>query len=241
VSDARWLGKIRATAAAKYRDNNLDISDCGAKVRKLIEEAVIADGIQILVKQVSLFTPEFEEKLNTLKGDEARASEMEHAIKNEIHVRLDENPVFFASLRERLEKIIEDRKAKRIDAAQQLKLFEALTKEIRGHSEIAEKLGLSEAGFAIYGLIAEPKPLSLAEPSGTPYGKIDDAKKELASLLEELLAPHAAIVDWYHKDDVQREMRRMIKKQLKAASYPAAKIDSVAESVVDLLKRRSGR
>jgi type I restriction enzyme R subunit len=241
VSDARWLGKIRATAAAKYRDSNLDISDCGAKVRKLIEEAVIADGIQILVKQVSLFTPEFEEKLNTLKGDEARASEMEHAIKNEIHVKLDENPVFFASLRERLEKIIEDRKAKRIDAAQQLKLFEALTKEIRGHSEIAEKLGLSEAGFAIYGLIAEPKPLSLAEPSGTPYSKIDEAKKELASLLEELLAPHAAIVDWYQKDDVQREMRRMIKKQLKAASYPAAKIDSVAESVVDLLKRRSGR
>lgn len=241
VSDARWLGKIRGTAAAKYRDSRLDVSDCGAKVRKLIEEAVIADGIQILVKQVSLFTPEFDDKLKALKSDEARASEMEHAIRDEIHVKLDENPIFFASLRQRLEQIIEDRKAKRIDAAQQLKLFEALTKEIRGHGETAEKLGLSEAGFAIYGLIAEPKPLSLAQPSGTPYGKIDEAKKELASLLEELLAPHAAIVDWYHKDDVQREMRRMIKKQLKAASYPAAKIDSVAESVVDLLKRRSGR
>ncbi len=71
---------------------------------------------------------------------------------------------------------------------------------------------------------------------------MDDAKKELASLLEELLAPHVAIVDWTHKEDVQREMRRLIKKQLKAASYPAEKVDSVAESVVDLLKkRRSGR
>jgi type I restriction enzyme R subunit len=28
---------------------------------------------------------------------------MEHAIKNEIHVKLDENPAFFTSLRERLE------------------------------------------------------------------------------------------------------------------------------------------
>ncbi len=71
---------------------------------------------------------------------------------------------------------------------------------------------------------------------------MDDAKKELASLLEELLTPHVAIVDWTHKEDVQREMRRLIKKQLKAASYPAEKVDSVAESVVDLLKkRRSGR
>ena len=40
---------------------------------------------------------------------------------------------------------------------------------------------------------------------------------------------------------VQREMRRLIKRQLRAASYPTTKIDTVAESVVDLLKRRSGR
>jgi hypothetical protein len=68
VGDARWLGKIRRAAAA-YRDDKIDISDCGAKVRQLIEEAVIAEGIQILVKQVSLFTPEFEEKLKALKSD----------------------------------------------------------------------------------------------------------------------------------------------------------------------------
>jgi type I restriction enzyme, R subunit len=241
VSDARWLGKIRATAAAKYRDSKLDISDCGAKVRKLIEEAVIAEGIQILVKQVSLFTPEFEEKLKALKTDEARASEMEHAIRDEIHVKLDENPVFFASLRERLEKIIEDRKARRIDAAQQLKLLETLTKEIRGHGQAAEKVGLSETGFAIYGLIAEPKPMNLAETKVAPYGQVDEAKKELAGLLEEQLSPQVAIVDWMHKDDVQREMRRLIKRQLRAASYPTGKIDSVAESVVDLLKRRDPR
>lgn len=241
VADARWLGKIRGTAAARYRDGKLDISDCGAKVRELIEEAVIAEGIQILVKQISLFTPEFEEKLRALKSDAARASEMEHAIRNEIHVKLDENPAFFRSLRERLEQIIDDRKAKRIDAAQQLKLFEALTKEIRGHGDAAEQVGLSETGFAIYGLIAEPKALMLAEPKGPTYGKIDEAKKELASILEQQLAPQVAIVDWHQKDDVQREMRRLIKRQLRAASYPTTKIDSVAESVVDLLKRRGGR
>jgi hypothetical protein len=87
VADARWLGKIRARRRPATATTKLDISDCGAKVRELIEEAVIADGIQILVKQVSLFTPEFEEKLKTpQEPDEARASEMEHAIKNEIHV-----------------------------------------------------------------------------------------------------------------------------------------------------------
>ena len=238
VGDAKWLGKIRATAGAKFRDHKIDISDCGAKVRKLIEEAVIADGIQILVKQVSLFTPEFDEKIKALRSDAAKASEMEHAIKDEIHVKLDEDPAFFSSLRERLEKIIDDRKAKRIDAVQQLKLFEQLRSELRGHDQVAQSVGMTETGFAIYGLIAEPEPMRLAEPAGKPYRQVDESKKELAALLEEQLQPQVAIVDWPTKDDVQREMRRLIKRQLRAASYPAAKIDAVAESVVDLMKRR---
>jgi type I restriction enzyme R subunit len=241
VADARWLGKIRATAAAKYRDDKLDISDCGAKVRKLIEEAVIAEGIQILVKQVSLFTPEFEDKLKALKTDDARASEMEHAIRHEIHVKLEENPAFFTSLRERLEQLIEDRKAKRIDAAQQLKLFEVLTKEMRGHADAAEKLGLSETGFAIYGLLRGGEPLPLAESMGNAWGHADEAKTTLASLIEEQLGAQVSIVDWAQKDDVQREMRRLIKRQLRAASFSAEKVDTTAESIVDLMKRRRAR
>jgi type I restriction enzyme R subunit len=240
VGDARWLGKIRQVAAAKYRDDKIDISDCGAKVRRLIEEAVSADGIQILVKQVSLFTPEFEEKLKALKSKEAQASEMEHAIRHEIHVKLEENPVFYTSLRERLEQLIEDRKAKRIDAAEQLKLFEDLRKELRGHADAAESAGLSETGFAIYGVLAEPKPLAVAELRAA-YGAIDDAKRELASLLEEQLEPQVTIVDWTRKDDVQREMRKRIKRQLRAAGFGDDKIDAMAETIVDLLKRRRAR
>jgi type I restriction enzyme R subunit len=48
------------------------------------------------------------------------------------------------------------------------------------------------------------------------------------------------IVDWNDKDDVKREMRRLIKRQLRAAGYAAEKIDPLAESVVGLLKRRRG-
>jgi len=242
VSDARWLGKIRATAAAKYRDDKIDVSDCGAKVRKLIEEAVIAEGIQILVKQVSLFTPEFEQKLAALKTDEARASEMEHAIRSEIHVKLEEDPAFYSSLRERLEKLIEDRKAKRLDAAQQLKLFEQLRGDLRGRADVAASAGMTETSFAIYGLIADPRPSRIGEGGGAAYGaRIDESKKELAGILEEQLEPQVTIVDWVTKDDVQREMRRVIKRQLRAAGFAPEKIDPTAESVVDLMKRRRGR
>jgi len=100
-----------------------------------------------------------------------------------------------------------------------------------------EKLGLSQIGLAIYGLLHMPggKARDAAE---SPYGKPDSAKTALAGLLEEHLAPHAEIVDWQMKDDVQREMRKVIKKHLRAAAYPAERVDSLAEGIVDLLKRR---
>ena len=45
--DLGCLGKIRQAARARYRDDSLDISACGDNVRRLIEEAVIADGVRI--------------------------------------------------------------------------------------------------------------------------------------------------------------------------------------------------
>lgn len=112
---------------------------------------------------MSLFTPQFDEKVRSLQRPEARASEMEHAIRHEIHVRLDDDPAFYTSLRERLEQIVADRKAHRIDAAEQLKLFEAVKRDLQGRAEAAERLGLSDTGLAIYGQLAAP-PAGLKDP-----------------------------------------------------------------------------
>ena len=211
---------LDATAAAKYRDDKIDISDCGSKVRKLIEEAVVAEGIQIsVVKQiVSLFTPEFEDKLKALKSD-GRASEMEHAIRHEIHVKLEENPAFFTSLRERLQQIIEDRKAKRIDATPSSSSCSRCSRRrcVEATPTSPKSSGCPRTGFAIYGLLRGGEPMPLADSGGRPYGsKPDEAKTALASVLEEQLEPQVGIVDWSQKDDVQREMRRLIKRQLRA-------------------------
>ena len=234
VRDMRWLGKVRQAAAARFRDNKLDVSDCGAKVRKLIEDSIAAEGIQILVQRVGLFTKDFDEKIAALKTDDAKASEMEHAIRDEIHVKLDEDPAFYTSLRERLEKIIEDAKAKRIDDAKQLELFQVLVSEMGGKNDIANELGLSETAYAIYGLIGQPETLETAEPT---VG-IDESKRDLASILEETVEPHIGIVDWERKDDVQREMRRLLKRQLSATGMPADRVQATASAIIDLMKAR---
>ncbi len=101
--------------------------------------------------------------------------------------------------------------------------------EVRTRAGEAERLGLSETGLAILGLI---------RPQGDRVAEPDRAMIELAALLEEGLAGEVEIVDRQHKDDVQREMRRKLKRQLRAGHYAEAKLDPLANQIVDLLKAR---
>ena len=235
--DLRWLGKIRGAARARYRDDRLDLSGCGEKVRALIADAVAAEGIEILVKEVQLFSPEFDEKVDALKTDDAKASEMEHAIRHEISVHVEENPAFYQSLRERLEEIIAERRQERLDAARQLELLNSLREELQGEQAQAENLGLDARGFAIYGLLEQHRPMTAREDSAS----YDGANRDLASLLDEAVAPFTDLVDWWQKDDVQRQMRSRIKRQLRASGIGGDAVESLAADIVDLAKVRTDR
>ncbi len=235
--DLRWLGKIRGTARARYRDDRLDLSGCGEKVRKLIADAVVADGIQILVKEVQLFSPEFEEKVEALKTDDAKASEMEHAIRHEINVRVEENPAFYQSLRERLEEIIEQHRQERLDAAEQLLRLNSLCEELKNEQTQAEEMELDARGFAIYGLLERQRPMAVRE--GAPSYNV--ANRDLASLIDEAVMPFTELVDWWQKEDLQRQMRSRIKRQLRASGMAAEAVEPLAAEIVDLAKVRSDR
>ena len=268
--DLQWLGKIRGAARARYRDERLDLSGCGEKVRTLVAGAVAADGIEILVKEVRLFSPEFEEKLDALGTDDAKASEMEHAIRHEINVRVEENPALYQSLREKLEAIIEERRLERLDAARQLSLLDGLREEMKGERTLARAAGLGARGSAIYGLLERRLPerqrlegdlpgrnLSQPQPQqpmavgeeAAPYdatacnARDRDAASlaDLASLIDREVAPFTELVDWWQKDDVQRRMRSRIKRRLRAARVDADAVESLAADIVDLARVRAGR
>lgn len=257
VDDVRWLGKIMKAARARYRDAGLDIvdmGDCGAKVRKLIEDAVVADGIEVLVRQVSLFSGDFDDKLEQLGTPEAKASEMEHAIRHEIHVKLEDNPAFYKSLRERLEEIVALRKQQRIDAARAIELLQAEVTRMRSLGDEARALGLSETGHAIYGLLRPGHGASKAsEGRGAGYGGAgpdgdgdgdgdpagDGEARELARQIESAVGSRTELVDWWQKDDVVRQLRRDIKRVLRG-NVDDERLEALVAEAVDLIKRTRG-
>ena len=106
TADAKALAYIHARARNRYRDTPVIGKDVGAKVRRLIDEHVISLGIDPTIPPVALTDATFDMVMMREPNDRARASEMEHAIRSHIRKHLDEDPVRYRKLSERLDQIL---------------------------------------------------------------------------------------------------------------------------------------
>lgn len=71
VNDLRWLSNIRAVAKARFEpQKDLDISDCGEKVKGIINDHLQSLGVKQWIKPITLFNSDFQSKVNTLKSEE---------------------------------------------------------------------------------------------------------------------------------------------------------------------------
>ncbi|MDE2659146.1 MAG: hypothetical protein OXI45_02955 [Acidobacteriota bacterium] len=60
-------------------------------------------------------------------------------------------------------------------------------------------------------------------------------------LIDESVAPFTDIVDWWEKDDVQRQMRSKIKRHLRGSGMEPDSVEHLASEIVDLTKVRTDR
>ena len=220
--DLKILGKIRNAARLRFRDEQMSVSQYGAKVRKLIEEHIRATGVDPLLKPMSILDKNFKSNVERLTSNEAKASEMEHALTFEIKIKREENPVFYDSLKKRLETLIEERKQRRLDMARLLIELNELTNEVKNIQDKAKALGLDKFEFGIYGILETARVK-------------DDLLKQLTKRISEELK-NIIVIDWTSKEDVQREARRAIKRTLRNVKCDEETIDIVVPKVMDLAK-----
>ena len=70
----------------------------------------------------------------------------------------------------------------------------------------------------------------------------DEETKEIAKKVETVVAGHTGVVDWQSNEDVQRLMRRDIKRELRpTGDYTEERLDELAIQTVELARLRIGR
>jgi type I restriction enzyme R subunit len=106
AADAKRLAYIYARARNRYKDTPVLGVDVGAKVRKLVDDHVISLGVDPKVPPIQLTDADFAHHVARSINDRAKASEMEHAIRSHVRKHMDEDPVLYRKLSERLNEIL---------------------------------------------------------------------------------------------------------------------------------------
>ncbi|MCU4974864.1 type I restriction endonuclease subunit R [Halobacteria archaeon AArc-m2/3/4] len=208
--DLERLSTIYGRAKERYRDDAMNLEGCGEKVRTLIQKHIRSSGIDILNDEpVSVMdSGEFDTKLDTLESDEARASEMQHAVKHELNIRYDEDPVHYGSLQERVEELIEKYKQQRLSDREVIEELRDVLDEMRSRDQAARAKGLDDTTeLSFYHALED---ILDAEERGIDEERLLELTGRLVSAVEEF----ATIVEWKQKVNVQQQIRKQVKIEL---------------------------
>ena len=230
---AKRFGYILRVAKERYKDDSLDLGDAGQKVRDLINEHLISLGINPKVPPVELLSEDFLECLNqhSAGNAEAKASEMEHAVRKHCTVHHDEDPAFYKSLSEKVENLIDQYQD------QWEKLAEELEK-LRGEAIEGRKKGeggMSKEATTFFEHIAN---------EAFEGGKVPaDAKPKMKALMEAVvdkLQESIGSIDYWTNSDKQKKTRGELKTALTLTNIPELKINKerIAIEIMKLAKNR---
>ncbi len=230
---AKRFGYIQRVAKERYKDDTLNLGDAGQKVRDLINEHLISLGINPKVPPVELLSGEFLDRLNEHAGGnaEAKASEMEHAIRKHCTVHHDEDPAFYQSLSEKVEQLIDQYQEQWDLLAEELGKLRKVAAEGRKAGED----GMSREATTFYAHIANEAFADGVVP--------ESAKPKLKALMEsivETLQHSIGSIDFWQNSDKQKKARSEIKTALTLTDIEELKQhrERIAVEIMKLAKNR---
>jgi type I restriction enzyme R subunit len=232
---ARRFGYLLRMVKERYKDDSLDIADAGEKVKALINEHLIDLGINPKIPPIELLSDEFIANVqkHSRGNPEAKASEMEHAIRKHCTVHFDEDPAFYKRLSEKLEKLIEDHRNNWKVLADG---YEALRAEaIAGRTDTIE--GLSREATTFHDYVVQ-----LAFGGGNAPLAYREPLKRLMMRIVETLQDTIDILDFWEKPVEVRKLRGNIDTEIILANIPqlAGNHERIAVEIVKLAEKRHG-
>lgn len=230
---AKRFAYILRVTKERYKDTSLDFGDAGQKVRDLINEHLISLGINPKVPPVELLSNDFIASLNQHSGKnmEAKASEMEHAIRKHCTVHHDEDPAFYKSLSEKVENLIDQFQDQWEKLADELEKLRSVAVEGRKHGES----GMSKEATTLYAHIANE-----AFDNGEVPNEAKNKMKELMEKIVGVLQDSISSIDFWGNSDKQKKTRGEIKTALMLTEIAQLKTnrERIAIEIMKLAKNR---
>ena len=108
AADLKIISFIKESARNRYRDEKLSIKDASKKIREIVEEYLISEGVDPKIPPISLLNDEFISEIKRQKSAKARAEELRYAIVEHIEKHYEEDPEFYERFSDLLKRILEE-------------------------------------------------------------------------------------------------------------------------------------
>ena len=223
--DFKLFNEIKLRARNAFPDDDeLKISKDESKMlQTMIDEHLKSNGVHsLLAEPISIIDKDkFKEEIMNA-SPATKELKMRNNLKHVIKVGIDKNPDFYKPLAQRLDELLKQKEAQRIDEAQLLIAYTALQDEIIDEQKEGEQKGfVTERQRAVYNSMK-----TLFD------GTAEDATKTLFDLIQGELS----IVAWENKGQVQKDIENKIIRFL-STKLERSEAKAKAKEMVDVLKK----
>lgn len=212
--------------------------DVDAAIRQIVSGALVAGEVVDVFEaagidrpDISILSEEFLAEVQAMQHKNLAAAMLERLLRGEIRQRKKYSVVQERSFADLLDNALAKYKNRAIDSAEMIGHLLEMARQIRDAHEQGKKLGLTQEEFYFYEALGQNQ--SAKEVMG------DKALAKVASELTRIVRENATI-DWTRKKNVQANLRRLVKRQLKKSGYPPDEQKAAAELILEQAKRFAG-
>ena len=223
--DFKLFNEIKVRARNAYPDDEeLKVSkEESQMLQQLIDEHLTSEGVRnLLAEPVSIIDREKfkEEILNASPG--TKMLKMRNQLKHVIKLGMDRNPDYYKPLAQRLEELLKEYEAQRIDQAQLLLAFTQLQDEIINENQEGSAHGfLNQQQIDVFNSLKTV---------------LDGEAATITTQLFVAIDGELNIVGWHDKGEVKNDMRNKIRRLLKD-QLGTTEANQKAKDLVELLSK----
>ncbi len=233
--DIYLYGRIYTAMRTNYGIKAPSVLEAVPKAKALIREYLESNGIKVFHEPVSIYSSEFNDIVNKKTSPKAKASLIQHKVKTTISNLINTNPVYYTSLREKLEKLIAEHEREVISTTDLLTELDRI-KDGLDVDVVARRYGMSREEFAVFQMVrAAYIQLQAGVGKAAVYltgeedKKLSDASVSLFSALKGL-----AVIDWRQKPEQQKIMFKKIKRELYKIGFDVETAEKESRNILNL-------